>query len=92
MLGKKIKDGRIRNGALSLASSEVKITFDAETHDPTDVCLYKTFDTNSTVEEFMLLANVAVAEKIVQHYPSNSILRRHPAPKFNQVLSPPFQS
>lgn len=37
------------------------------------------------IEEFMLLANVAVAEKIVQHYPSFAILRRHPKPKIKEV-------
>lgn len=85
LLSKKIKQGRIDNGALNLASSEVKITFDQETHDPTDVCLYKMFETNSMVEEFMLLANVAVAQKIASHFPSNSILRRHPTPKASSV-------
>ena len=37
------------------------------------------------IEEFMLLANIAVAEKIVQHYPSFAILRRHPQPKQKEV-------
>ncbi len=37
------------------------------------------------IEEFMLLANIAVAEKIVQHYPSFAILRRHPTPKQKEV-------
>ena len=33
------------------------------------------------VEEMMLLANISVAEKIVQHFPSCSLLRRHPTPE-----------
>jgi len=37
------------------------------------------------IEEFMLLANIAVAEKIVSHYPSFAILRRHPQPKQKEV-------
>lgn len=49
-------------GALSLASMQVKFKFDeSNTHDPTDVGFYSLFDTNSMVEEFMLLANCAVA-------------------------------
>jgi len=32
------------------------------------------------VEEFMLLANVAVATRIAQAYPQAAVLRRHPAP------------
>ena len=33
------------------------------------------------IEEFMLLANVAVAQKIIQHFPANSVLRKHSSPK-----------
>ena len=33
------------------------------------------------VEEFMLLANVAVAERLAEFYPTFAILRRHPLPK-----------
>jgi exoribonuclease R len=37
-------------------------------------------DTNSMVEEFMLLANVATAEKTLREFPNCAMLRRHPAP------------
>jgi exosome complex exonuclease DIS3/RRP44 len=36
------------------------------------------------VEELMLLANISVAEKIVQYFPSCSLLRRHPTPPARQ--------
>jgi exoribonuclease R len=44
------------------------------------------------VEEFMLLANCSVAEKILKHFPCNSILRRHSQPKetiaeFSKILT-----
>lgn len=32
------------------------------------------------VEEFMLLANITVAEKIKMEFPNCACLRRHPAP------------
>lgn len=32
------------------------------------------------VEEFMLLANISVAEKIVAEFPECAMLRRHPEP------------
>lgn len=32
------------------------------------------------VEEFMLLANVSVAEKILEEFPEVALLRRHPEP------------
>jgi exosome complex exonuclease DIS3/RRP44 len=47
---------------------------------PTDVQAYSLLEANAVVEEFMLLANVTVAKKILRHYPTLSILRRHPAP------------
>ena len=37
------------------------------------------------VEEFMLLANMAVAHKIKNHYPETSFLRRHPPPQAKMV-------
>jgi exosome complex exonuclease DIS3/RRP44 len=37
MLAKKLKQKRVDNGALTLASTQVKFTFDDETHNPVDV-------------------------------------------------------
>lgn len=37
-------------------------------------------ETNSMVEEFMLLANISVAKKIVEEFPECAVLRRHPEP------------
>lgn len=37
-------------------------------------------ETNSMVEEFMLLANVSVAQKIEKEFPEFAMLRRHPEP------------
>jgi exosome complex exonuclease DIS3/RRP44 len=53
---------------------------DSESLNPTDVQSYALFEANAVVEEFMLLANVTVAKKILRHYPTLSILRRHPSP------------
>ncbi|KJH48077.1 RNB-like protein [Dictyocaulus viviparus] len=38
-------------------------------------------DSNHLVEEFMLLANMAVARKIEEHYRKTALLRSHPPPK-----------
>lgn len=53
---------------------------DSETHEPLEVQTKQLLDTNSMVEEFMLLANVSVAEKIVADFPDCAMLRRHPEP------------
>ena len=66
---------------MSLASPEVRFTMDEETKNPKNVGIYEHVATNYVVEEFMLLANISVAWKIVDHYPAYSVLRRHPLPK-----------
>ncbi|XP_035905748.1 exosome complex exonuclease RRP44 [Anopheles stephensi] len=79
-LAKILKKRRTENGALVLASPEIRFHVDSETHDPIDVKAKQLLDTNSMVEEFMLLANVSVAEKIEQEFPECAMLRRHPCP------------
>lgn len=66
--------------ALVLASPEVKIQMDSETMEPIDVEVKKLYETNSMVEEFMLQANISVAEKILEDFPDCAMLRRHPQP------------
>jgi exosome complex exonuclease DIS3/RRP44 len=80
MLSKKLRQKRMDAGALSLSSPEVKIQMESETSDPIDVKTKQLLDTNSLVEEFMLLANISVAGKIYEAFPQTAILRRHAAP------------
>ena len=42
-------------------------------------------ETNYLVEEFMLLSNISVAEKIYSRFPALSILRRHTQPKLAEL-------
>lgn len=84
VIAKHLKKKRMEAGALTLASPEVRFVLDAETQNPLDVQMYALRDTNALVEEFMLLANITVAKKIVRHFPSFSLLRRHPAPSTRQ--------
>ena len=76
-----LRQRRIVAGALTLASPELKFKLDNESQNPTDVTEYKHVDTHFMIEEFMLLANVAVAERLADFYPTFAILRRHPKPK-----------
>lgn len=94
-IAKIIRQRRMEAGALTLASTQVnfntlnktkvKFSFSDETHDATDVSLYKLGEANFLVEEFMLLANIYVAEKILYCFPSNSVLRKHSTPKPKQI-------
>jgi exosome complex exonuclease DIS3/RRP44 len=80
MLSKRLKAKRMAAGALNLASPEVRVETESETSDPIDVKTKQMLDTNSLVEEFMLLANISVAQKIYEAFPQTALLRRHGAP------------
>lgn len=79
-LSKKLRQKRMNAGALNLASPEVRVQTESETSDPADVKTKELLDTNSLVEEFMLLANISVAGKIYSAFPQTALLRRHAAP------------
>ncbi|KAL8869894.1 MAG: hypothetical protein Q9174_003928 [Haloplaca sp. 1 TL-2023] len=80
MISKRLKKKRMDAGALNLASPEVRVQTESETSDPVDVKTKELLDTNSLVEEFMLLANISVAEKIYKAFPQTALLRRHAPP------------
>jgi exosome complex exonuclease DIS3/RRP44 len=66
----------MRAGALNLASPEVKVHLDSsETTGPIDVEQKQLLETNSLVEEFMLLANISVAQRIYDQFPQTAVLR-----------------
>ncbi|XP_055847363.1 exosome complex exonuclease RRP44 [Episyrphus balteatus] len=82
-LAKILKKKRMDNGALVLASPEIRFQVDSETHEPLEVEVKQIRDTNSMVEEFMLLANISVAEHIANEFTECAMLRRHPKPPPN---------
>jgi len=89
-LARKLRKRRLEAGALTLASPEVKFVLDSESLNPTDVQAYTLYEANAVVEEFMLFANVTVSKKILRHYPTLSVLRRHPSPNrsmFDTLIS-----
>ena len=85
-VAKCLKQRRLDAGALTLASQEVKFLLDSESQRPTDLAMYETRESNSLVEEMMLLANISVAQRIAEWYPAASLLRRHPAPPADNFL------
>lgn len=64
-------------GALSLSSPELKIHLNSNegAPEPIDVEQKAMLETNSLVEEFMLLANISVAKRIQEAYPQTAVLR-----------------
>ena len=78
---RQLRQKRVDLGALTLASPEVKFEIDTETHDPLDVGMYVTRESNKIIEEMMLLANETVATCIYEKgFSRSALLRRHPVP------------
>ena len=74
-LAKQLRSRRFENGALTLASPEVRFQLENDSQDPVDVEMKELKEANALVEEFMLLANISVATKIHSHFPESAMLR-----------------
>ncbi len=88
-LARKIRTKRIAHGAVEFDTAEVKIELDAEGR-PIAVRLKERKETNLLIEDFMLLANVAVAEELStlgkKHGGKPSIYRVHDAPDSERIV------
>ncbi len=85
----KIRDRRTRNGAIAFDTPEVKIKLDA-TGKPIAVELKERRDTNLLIEDFMLLANEAVAEMLSEatrkaNVANSVIYRVHDVPDADRI-------
>ena len=76
----KMRQRRIENGALRLDQVKLRFDLDKDTGLPNGYHIHQQQDSNKLVEEFMLLANMAVAHHIYNAFPISAILRRHPQP------------
>lgn len=96
-LALRLRTRRLEAGALTLASPEIRFRLDralpgsdpklcGSEATPLDIQAYQVKQANSLVEEFMLLANIAVAEQIVRCYPGRALLRRHPPPSESSLM------
>nr|KAF6494551.1 DIS3 like 3'-5' exoribonuclease 2 [Rousettus aegyptiacus] len=80
-IAKELRKQRFSDGALRLDQLKLAFTLDHETGLPQGCHIYEYQDSNKLVEEFMLLANMAVAHKIYRAFPERAVLRRHPPPQ-----------
>lgn len=71
---------RFDNGALTINAFKLNFRLD-KNGVPGVAEVYQLKDANRLIEEFMLKANISVAEKIVDSYPEHALLRMHPPPK-----------
>ena len=83
-ISKTLRANRFNDGALLLDGAKVILLFD-EHGVPYDSTFSVRKDSNSLVEEFMLLANRTAAEVISRAFPDNALLRRHPEPNLRKL-------
>lgn len=71
---------RYRNGALALNGIKLTFTLDSDGQTPLLAAPYPIRDSNRLVEEYMLLANYLVAQRLITHARELALLRFHPEP------------
>ena len=85
MLAVKLRAKREQAGALRLDQPKLCFSLNHETGLPDGFKLHEHRHSNKLIEEFMLLANMAVAHKIYTTYTDIAVLRRHPPPKADML-------
>ncbi|KAJ2634608.1 hypothetical protein GGF40_004101 [Coemansia sp. RSA 1286] len=75
-----VRSRRMADGALELASTEVKFGFDEVTSEVTELATKASLEVHRVVEEAMVMANAAVARRIYEAFPQSALLRRHRSP------------
>ena len=71
---------RFDNGALALNGIKLTFKLDQDGQTPLLAAPYPIRDSNRLVEEYMLLANYLVAQRLITHAKGRAVLRHHPEP------------
>lgn len=74
-----LKRDRYESGSVNLNLFKMSFQLN-ENGDPVSVAPYILRESNSLIEEFMLLANKSVAKRIFEHFPEGGLIRCHPPP------------
>ena len=75
-----LRKKRVDQGALRIDLPRLSFSMDWSTRTPVGFRVYQLKESNRLIEEFMLLANMRVAEKIYRAFPAIAVLRCHPPP------------
>ncbi|KAJ2834731.1 hypothetical protein FBU31_001736 [Coemansia sp. 'formosensis'] len=75
-----LRQRRYEAGALELASTEIKFTFDKESGAISELLPKSSLEIHRVIEEAMVFANSAVARRIYEQFPEAALLRRHRSP------------
>ena len=85
MIAKERRRCRLNNGALVLNKGKLNFGLDNDGN-PAEFGSYAIYDSNHLVEEYMLLANYLVAEKLIEIVGNAAFLRNHPTPKAKGLM------
>lgn len=77
----KLRERRVQNGMLKIDQVKLAFNLDPKTGQPLNFWKYENKESHRLIEEFMLLANITVAERINEDFPDIAFLRCHEAPK-----------
>jgi DIS3-like exonuclease 2 len=71
---------RFDSGALALHGIKLTFQLDSDGQTPLMAVPYPIRDSNRLIEEYMLLANYLVAQRLISHAKGRALLRQHPEP------------
>ncbi|CCW62424.1 unnamed protein product [Phytomonas sp. EM1] len=87
-LATKLRQDSFNRGRINIGKSKLRFAFDDTDSERRPIGFYvkRPIDSNWLVEEFMLLANTRVAEKLVEYLADTALLRRHLPPDMSRVI------
>ncbi|CAH1129026.1 unnamed protein product [Ceutorhynchus assimilis] len=81
-----LREARIKNGSLRIDQTKLLFSLNPGTGEPDDFIVYENKESHRLIEEFMLLANISVAEQIRSKFPDIAFLRCHDPPKQTMLV------
>lgn len=84
-ISKSLRLKRFETGALKIDQPKMQIMLDEVTRLPISYCLEQRVESNELIEEFMLLANMTVANHLYKKFPKTALLRHHDPPKHDTL-------
>ncbi|VVD04314.1 unnamed protein product [Leptidea sinapis] len=75
-----LRKNRFNSGALSIDQPKVSFRLSPSDGLPESFSIYESKESHQLIEEFMLLANISVAQRIYDDHPKLAFLRCHPQP------------
>ncbi|KAH8317283.1 hypothetical protein KR074_011732, partial [Drosophila pseudoananassae] len=86
-MARSMRKARFDNGSLTINNAKLRFVLDPISGEPQSYEVEQQREANRMIEEFMLLANQAVARFIHDSFPEIAVLRNHPPPLTKSLKS-----